>query len=301
VIANDVSQNGIGLYIFQSNNNFFGENIILNTDSCILEYESYTNIFENNICDPEPLKILYLDLIEQIFTFDIFNITFFLYNETYDGIDIDSIMIYWNGTEVSANMSTLGNGYFLLSLDPIFTPPGETGIPLELNIINTGYAQLNFYTEIGIEVENEDPEPLKILYLDIVEQIFTIDVFNITIFLYNETYDGIDADSLSIYWDGEDVSSNITLIGNGYYLLTIAPIFTLPGEPGISLEATIGKVGYDLLSFSSEIAVDPESVAKGGGPIVPPFAIPWSIFAILGSTFIGIVILLANNFKKRIK
>ena len=139
----------------------------------------------------------------------------------------------------------------------------------------------------------------RISEISLIEQIFTIDTFNITLFIYNRTYDGINAVSISIYWNGTNVSSSMYEIGNGYYMISINPIFTAPGEPGITLETTIIKNGYEQLIYSSEIAVDPETVQKNGVPIPPPGAIPWSITAILLSTFLGIVSIV-YYFKKRI-
>lgn len=195
VLNNDIEQNYVGLYIYQSDYNYFESNSLLNTESCILEYESNNNLFVNNICEPEALKKLFIDIIEQIFTLETFNITLFVYNGTYIGIDTISITVYWNGT---------------------------------------------------------------------------------------------------------DVSSSISNIGNGYYFLSIEPIFTEPGELGITLECILTKSNYEQLIYSTDIAVDPESVDKSGGPTPPPGAIPWSITAIMLSTFLGIICLMYYS-KRRVK
>lgn len=156
VSNNNIDHNNIGLSIYHSNSNLFHDNSLLDTDSCIMEYESENNDFENNICDPPPLQKLYMAIIDQIFTIDEFNITFFIYNATYDGVEGVSLTTYWNSTDVSANITELGNGYYMSSLDPIFVAPGESGILFEAMISKVGFETLSYSSEFSV-----DPESLQ--------------------------------------------------------------------------------------------------------------------------------------------
>ncbi|TFF98587.1 MAG: hypothetical protein EU547_01015 [Promethearchaeota archaeon] len=153
VSNNNLDHNAVGLFIYQSHENAFIENSILSTESCINEYQSHDNLFQDNLCDPIPLKLLYMTVIDQIFTTQIFNITFFIHNATYDGIDANSITILWNSTDMSTNVTSLGNGYYIISLNPIFVGPGESGIPIELTINTTGYEVLTYSSDIAVDPE----------------------------------------------------------------------------------------------------------------------------------------------------
>ncbi|MFO7798089.1 MAG: right-handed parallel beta-helix repeat-containing protein [Promethearchaeati archaeon] len=156
VSNNNIDHNNIGLSIHQSNNNLFQENSLLNTDSCIIEYESENNTFDGNICDPPPLQKLYMTMTDQLFTVDEFTITFFISNATYHGVEEVSITAYWNGTDVSANITELGSGYYMISLDPIFIAPGESGIDFEASLSKNGFEELSYSSEFSI-----DPEALQ--------------------------------------------------------------------------------------------------------------------------------------------
>lgn len=194
ILNNNLDHNSIGLFIYKSHYNQFRENSILNTESCIIEQLSHDNMFENNLCDPEPLKPLFMTVIEQL---------------------------------------------------------------------------------------------------------FTKDVFNITIFLHNATYDGIEADSITVLWNSIDESGSVASLGNGYYLISLSPIFVNPGEPGISIELTFTAASYDPLFYASDMAVDPETVNKDGGPVAPPGTIPWSLSMILITALLAIFGLVIFYSKKK--
>ena len=69
-----------------------------------------------------------------------FNITFFVYNESNHGIDLATIQMWWNSTDVSSHVQNLGSGLYFVSLDPITVKPGEDPILLEFTISALGYA-----------------------------------------------------------------------------------------------------------------------------------------------------------------
>jgi len=92
--------------------------------------------------------------------------------------------------------------------------------------------------------------------------LFTIDTFNLTFYIYNETGDGIDFADIQLWWDGTDVSSDVQNLGNGLYFISLEPITVIPGQDPIVLQIIAYATGYDGKYFETAISVDPETLQK---------------------------------------
>ena len=138
--------------------------ILLNmTVSAQYYYEKY---YETYIAVEveEEVHVLCIDLIKQFYSDEYFNLTFYIYNASNvnQGIaSLDSHSIFWNGTDVSANFTSLGTGNYTISLKPITVSPGENLIRLNGDIYATsiGFEIKNFEFFIGIDPEVIDKAP----------------------------------------------------------------------------------------------------------------------------------------------
>ncbi|MFX1478873.1 MAG: FG-GAP-like repeat-containing protein [Promethearchaeota archaeon] len=96
-------------------------------------------------------KLLGIDIINQSFSSLEFTVEFFVYNESGEAIDFASIEMWWNEVDVSADVQNLGNGHYLISLEPITVVPGENPILLHITISATGYEEKHFETYIAVD------------------------------------------------------------------------------------------------------------------------------------------------------
>jgi hypothetical protein len=102
--------------------------------------------------------ILELEIVNQSFSTKEFNITFSVYNRSGQRIDLVTIHLWWNGTDVSANVQFLGDGLYFISLDPITVTPGEDPILLNMVISASGYEDKSFETYIAVDPETLEKE-----------------------------------------------------------------------------------------------------------------------------------------------
>jgi len=102
------------------------------------------------------LKQLHIQIINQLFSTEEFNTTFYISDNIGYGIDSATIQLWWNGTDVSGDVQNLGNGYYFISLDAILVNPDDDPIPLEITVNAPTYQELNYQMEIAV-----DPESVK--------------------------------------------------------------------------------------------------------------------------------------------
>ncbi|MFX1575052.1 MAG: nitrous oxide reductase family maturation protein NosD [Promethearchaeota archaeon] len=205
------------------------------------------------------LGSLYVEVFDQIFTEESFNITFFIHNSTNFGIEFASVQVWWNGVNVSADVQNFGNGYYFISLDPITVAQGEDPILLKIIISASGYADK--YFEIYILVHPSDLVK-DTLEFEMIDQSLSKEQFNITFFIYNTTGDGIVFATFKIWWNGIDVSADVQNLGNGYYFISLDPITVTQGEDPILLKMIISASGYEDKQFETYLAVDPDTLEK---------------------------------------
>ncbi|KKM91418.1 hypothetical protein LCGC14_1228690 [marine sediment metagenome] len=127
---------------------------------------------------------------------------------------------------------------------------------------------------------------IKVLSLEIVNQSFTVDAFNITFSINNITGDQISNALLQMFWNSSNVSHDINNLGNGYYFISLLPITVLPGEDPILLNISISASGYQDKHIKIYLAVDPDILDKDSGINLADFP--------LSGIVIGVVLLIGG-------
>jgi hypothetical protein len=255
--------------------------------------------FETNIsvhpCDII-VNTLTLEIVDQSFSMEEFNVTLFVHNSTDFGIEGALIQAWWNGMDVSADVKNLGGGFYFISLNPITVLPGEVTILLNITVSAIGYADRYFETNISVHPCDITVDTLN---LEIVDQSFSKENFNITLFLFNSTGSGIDFATFEIWWNGTDVSTGVQNLGSGYYFISLNPITVLPGEDPILLNLNFSAPGFEEGYFETSIAVDPNALQKGTGG--PTGEFPWMMMIIVLSISLGALIGLISLWLRRRK
>jgi hypothetical protein len=261
-------------------NNLIKKNILISIDeNWIYDKGTNTIIMLNYFGTIAPS--FFVEIIKQSFSTSEFVITIKITSEIVhlkltdlEIFDL-SILMWWNRTSVpSQNITELENGLYNISLTPIFIESGEDPILLNMTISEPHHGDKYYETYIAVEEEVETK--IYTLSVDLLEQFFSEDIFNFTIYIYNTTNynQGIDPDSIDVWWNGTKISSNnITSLGGGNYSISLEPIVVQLGEDPILLQITISDSEFDEpLHFEIYILVDPELIHKipETGPSPPP-------------------------------
>lgn len=281
ISGNTVDNAYYGIHLYASNNSIIRSNLLVDNTECIVEQNCENNIFESNSCTTT-IKYLFVEILDQTFTKEVFNISFYLGQ----GIEGATIQMWWNGINVSSSIFEIGNGVYNVSLTPIFVLSDENPILLNMSISAAGYYDTYFESYIAVE--------LYLLNIDILDQLFTKEVFNITFYVYNGTGQGIEGATILIWWDGTFVTSSIVEIGNGVYKVSLVPIFVSPGDEPKLLKITVSAIDYESIDYELELAVDPAAVEK------LPFEMIIIIIIIVGSSAGTAVIIIVVLKKKGI-
>ena len=123
--------------------------------------------------DIHPKSLIHLDIVHHSYSSDEFNFTFFIYNETGDGIDFATVQMWWDGTDVSGSVVNLGGGSYIVTLDPITVSPTEDPILLNMTISATGYDDKYYEAYFAVEPE----QIIRLINLDIVHHSYSSDEF----------------------------------------------------------------------------------------------------------------------------
>ncbi len=147
--------------------------------------------------------------------------------------------------------------------------------------------------------------PYHLLYVEIIDQSFSKDEFNITFYIFDENAQGITPNIIQMWWNGTDVSDDVQNLGNGYFFVSLNPITVGPGDDPILLSMIISADGYEEKSFETYITVDPATLEKEAGgreefPLVIIITISSTIGAI-GATVISIGIWRKRRSPKKMK
>lgn len=154
-------------------------------------------------------------------------------------------------------------------------------------IVNDGFGgtaedESDFLFTIG---EPPDSIPEFSLEVDIIDQFFSSEKFNITFSVKNKNGQGIDFAMIKMWWDGTDVSNSIQNLGNGLYFISLDPITVAPGEDPILLNMIISADGYQDKYFETYLAVDPDTLDKITGK--PAERFPLAIIIIASTSTVG--------------
>jgi len=112
------------------------------------------------------VKPLTIEIVDFFFSSEVFNLTFYVYNETGDGIDFADVQIWWDDIEVSSDVQNLGDGLYFISLDPITVVPGEDPIILQISAYATGYDGKYFETAISVDPDTLQKDTLEDRQID---------------------------------------------------------------------------------------------------------------------------------------
>ena len=105
--------------------------------------------------------------------------------------------------------------------------------------------------------------PVNLIYIEISDHFYSLEHFNLTFSIFDDTGQGISLATIQMWWNGTDVSSEIQNLGNGLYFVSLAPITVAPGEDPILLKMVISASGYEEKDFETYLAVDPDTLNKG--------------------------------------
>ena len=160
-----------------------------------------------------------------------------------EGSDKVSILL-WNAT--SGNWNT-----------QILKPTGNSPFSVFIGDANNdGYNDIvtaNYYSsDVSILLWMQ-----RLLDIDIVNQLFSIEEFKITFSVYNEADQAIDFATIQMWWDGTEVSTSVQNLGGGLYHVSLNPIFVKSGEDPILLNMTISALGYADKYFETPLALEP--------------------------------------------
>ncbi|MBA7656945.1 hypothetical protein ES703_64874 [subsurface metagenome] len=264
-------------------------------------YDSGTNTTVTLNYFSNILPSFVVEVVAQSFSTTEFTVTLKISREmTESEVSNLTIQIWWDGTTMPSNSITeLGNGLYNVSLTPIFVNSGEDPILLNMTISAAHHMDKYFETYIAIE----PPEiAAKLLQVELTEHSYSLEHFNLTIFVCNETELGIDSAIIQMWWNGVDVSNDVINLGNGFYFVSLEPITVAPGEDPILLNGIISADGYQDKSFETYIAVDPDILDKEIGEIAEEFPLTIIIIAIAsiagGIGVAGITIFLLRKRKR---
>jgi len=198
--------------------------------------------------------------------------------------------------------------------------PWEDGETVSVQLEGTSTLGENVYRcaytdssgNYGFEnVQNATIYELKVFFVEIVNDTFTEDGFEMILKLLNGTGHGVPDANIQYLWNGINFTGNSTDLTGGLYRLNFTAITVAPGDPGILLNMTINKTGYTGRIYERYIAVDPEAIDKDGqGPTpppddtppdtTPPGGIPGpSIFLIGIVSVMALIYVVKSNSKRR--
>ncbi len=131
-----------------------------------------------------------------------------------------------------------------------------------LGLITIRFYAIDISGKVGYNDVTMIKDIIELLSLEVINQSFAPDGFNLTFFIYNITGHQISNANIQIWWNLNDVSSDIINLGNGFYSISLMPITVLPGEEPILLNITVSATGYDDKYIEIFLAVDPEVINK---------------------------------------
>ena len=120
---------------------------------------------------------------------------------------------------------------------------------------------------LSTDIYAQRVETIQLINVEITHQSFSTDMFNITIFVYYKNEIGIDSATINAWWNDMDISTDTQNHGGGYYLISLDPIFVVPGENPILLNMTISADGYEDKYFETYLAATELTTKKTEFPI----------------------------------
>ena len=207
-----------------------------------------------------------------------------------------------------SDVSTINPTYTITrnGLPLIIDNPCTSGEPIVISVDGLSVGTYGFIIEVNdgydgtvldsvwvAVIPSSDSNFINLIYIDIIDQSFSTEDFNVTFAVYNESSQGIDTATIQMWWNGNDVSDSVINLGNGLYFVSLEPITVVPGEDPILLKMIISASGYEDKQFETYLAVDPDTLEKGVGNGVEGVPLVTIIIAII-STVAGIAVATAT-------
>ena len=283
------------------NDNLVKSNSLVSNNWKFINDEGTNTIIMSNYYGIKPPSFL-VDIIAQWFSKTEFIITINVSSECV-GLEVLnlSIQMWWNGIAVpSDKIAELGNDLYNVSLTPLFTNPNENPIILNMTIAAAYHSGKYFETYIAVE----PPEIAKFLHVEIIEHFYSLDHFNLTFLVCDETGQTIDSATIQMWWNGVDISDDVQNLGDGFYSISLDPITVAPGEDPILLDMIISADGYEDLYYETYLAVDPIVIQKYDEGYGVPITPMWMVF-LMGLLYFGmpagliILVIYLNKRRKR--
>ncbi|MFX1280300.1 MAG: nitrous oxide reductase family maturation protein NosD [Promethearchaeota archaeon] len=283
LIGNTANNNEYGIYLKEHcDNNVVSRNMVNanNQDGIYLEYYCDNNtILENAI---------YFNDQYGVFVSDHYGVC--VNNLIYLNTFINQYNARDNGNNQWDN-GTIGNYW----IDYDGKDANDDGIgDIPYFISGTGESQDNFPIW-------EDGFDINFLSLEIFDQIFSKESFNITFYIYNGFNEKIDFAAIQMWWNGTDVSNSVQNLGNGLYFVSLTPITVVPGEDPILLKIFISALGYEDKLFETYLAVDPNTLDKDSEKPTEIFPLTVIIVVLSSIGVVGVVLMLLYQRKRAIK
>ena len=108
---------------------------------------------------------MFIEIINETHSEDIFNITFQLLDSNRNGINGAAVQYWWNGVEWTGNMTELGNGLYRINVSSIVVGSRDTTVKLNMTITKAGYTSL-YYEKIVLFYADDDDGNLLNQVLD---------------------------------------------------------------------------------------------------------------------------------------
>jgi len=214
--------------------------------------------------------------------------------------NISSNIPLWNYTTSVNQLAISGDGHFIITANGYYLNFFRSDIPSPLWEYNTQDGIYSLSISHHAETFIVGSQSLFCFYrsvrgtgfldVDIVEQDFSLEIFDITFSIHDINGEGIDSANVLMSWDGNDVSSDVQNLGYGIYSVLLDPITVSPGESPILLNMTLSVGGYNDTYYEIYLAVDPNDLKT------PPNIPGYSLELILCS--LGVVIILLISRKK---
>ncbi|MFX1479891.1 MAG: right-handed parallel beta-helix repeat-containing protein [Promethearchaeota archaeon] len=252
-----------------NDDNFFKQNVMVSTDHSFINDLGTNSLFVSNYYLTS-IPRLFVEVITQSFSTPEFYVIVNISSQCI-GLDItiNSLNAWWNGIEVSPlDIAYLGNSLCNISLIPTDINYGGEPILLNMTILVEHHTVKYFEIYIALEPP-EPPEPpeivVKLLQVEITEHYYSLEDFNFTISVSNETGQAIDSAIIQIWWNSTDVSNDVVNLGSGLYFVSLEPITIATGEDPILLNMTVSAGGYQNKSLETYIAVIFDILDEGNG------------------------------------
>jgi hypothetical protein len=237
----------------------------------------------------------------------------------YESLNSNTFRLYYNGIEMgNYSFSNIGDpdhirlysgwatnfvhGYydaFGFSWDPSYNVGDNLFEGMPLNFYNNtsldwiaysldGQDNITIFEQEIIPLPEEGSHSIQLFGQDTLSgEIFSLEQFNVTLSVYNETGYGINFAKFHMCWDVIDLSSDTQNLGNGYYFVSLDPITVAPGEDPVLLNMIVFASGYGGKYFETYIAVDPDTLQKGKAAEEFPLTLIITISTISAGAILG--------------